>query len=141
MHPRWFRAARCVAIGLVIIRLLDFSLIPSEVPRSMGNVLPEIVAHILWVTPWLWPRSGWIWWPSFLISVALSYELVYKVVAVWMGLVTGPGVPFSQWTFSLQYMVVIAHLLALFGMWQTAALAVYRVRGPTAKRESRKTTK
>lgn len=140
--PPWFRAARTVAFSLVILQLLSRRIIPSTAAHPVVDLLWEIVILLCWFEPWIWFRVWWIWWPGFLISSAISYQVTRNVVAAWLMQTASDGIPFVRWPLLLQIGFFIANLVALFGIWQTIALFSYRTHifrkriRPSKKRKS-----
>lgn len=118
---------RRIAAVLALVYFTNSVFIAPGATPSVSNVLLALLTVALWFSPWLGFRSGWFWWPSYLVSTLISMVLVYPVVGAWVLQFRQPETPLLLWPKKLLYLFACATLLGLFCLWQTPALFVHRV--------------
>lgn len=137
-HRDWIVPRRYVAAVLALLYFINSALLAPGGWPTVGDALIAAVTIALWFLPWLWFRSGWLWWPSYLLSTAISVGLVRTIVEAWVMQVLHPGTPLFSWPGRLLYLFLSATVFGLFCVWQTPALFLRRFREwKAARQESR----
>jgi hypothetical protein len=121
---------RIVALFLALAMWANSVFMAPAQNRNPMDWLWSAMMLSIWISPWLWMRRGWIWWPLYLFSLGISYYFVHLNVGVWVVQWRWKGAtPFAQWPLRLQYAVLCGTLAALMALWQSVALSLGRVRG------------
>ncbi len=93
---------------------------------SFGLACVIAAMNFLIVSPWLFTRPAWAWWPCYLVFIWITYRIGENVTVAWDNYFCGRCAPFSAWSSEIKFMMIYATIELLFLVAQIIVLPLYR---------------